>query len=207
VDDIITGNDPQAVTYLIHDLDWEFSLKDLGPLHYFLGLECYCIPSGLFLSQQKYILDLLLRFKMDSVKSVSLPMATSCNLSKVGGTPLSDPFVYQSMVGLYNTLALSDPILPFRWTRSPSSCKLQPMSIRLLSNGSFISNLPFNMAFFSLVTLLFLFRLQTGRVIDDRKSTSGYCIFLVEISFIGARRTLWYDLVLRPSIEACLMLQ
>ena len=33
VDDIIiTGNDPQAVTHLIHELGLEFSLKDLGPL-------------------------------------------------------------------------------------------------------------------------------------------------------------------------------
>ena len=61
VDDIIiTGNDSQAVTHLIQELGREFSLKDLDPLHYFLGVECYRIPSGLFLSQQNYIRDLLL---------------------------------------------------------------------------------------------------------------------------------------------------
>ena len=85
-DIIITGNDSRAVTRLIQELDREFSLKDLGPLHYFLGVECHRTPSGLFLSQQKYICDLLLRLKMDGVKPVS-PMATS--LASLSLTPLS----------------------------------------------------------------------------------------------------------------------
>ena len=60
VDDIIiTGNDSRAVTRLIQELGREFSLKDLGPLYYFLGMECHRTPLGLFLSQQKYIRDLL----------------------------------------------------------------------------------------------------------------------------------------------------
>ena len=52
VDDIIiTGNDSRAVTRLIQELGWKFSLKDLGPLHYFFGVEYHRTPSGLFLSQ------------------------------------------------------------------------------------------------------------------------------------------------------------
>ena len=52
VDDIIiTGNDSRAVTRPIQELGWEFSLKDLGPLYYFLGVECHRTPSGLFLYQ------------------------------------------------------------------------------------------------------------------------------------------------------------
>jgi len=57
---IITGNDSWAITRLIQELGREFSLKDLDPLHYFLGVECHCTPSCLFLSQQKYIRHLLL---------------------------------------------------------------------------------------------------------------------------------------------------
>jgi len=103
VDDIIiTSNDSWPVTRLIHKLGQEFSLKDLDPLHYFLGVECHRTPSGLLLSQQKYILDLLPWLKMDGVKPVSSPMATSCKLSKVVGKFLSDPFVYKVWLGLYN---------------------------------------------------------------------------------------------------------
>ena len=57
---IITDNYPLAVTHLIQELGWEFSLKDPSPLHYFLGVECHRTPLDLFLSQQKYIHDLLL---------------------------------------------------------------------------------------------------------------------------------------------------
>jgi len=60
VDDIIvTRNDSRAVTRLILELGREFSLKDLGALYYFFGIECHRTPSSLFLSQQKYIRDLL----------------------------------------------------------------------------------------------------------------------------------------------------
>ena len=72
VDDIIiAGNDSWAVTLLIQELGREFSLKDLGPLHYFLDVECHRTPSELFLSQQKYIRDLLFQFNMDGVTPVT----------------------------------------------------------------------------------------------------------------------------------------
>ena len=105
VDDIIiiTGNDSRAVTRLIQELGREFSLKDLGPLHYFLGMECHRTPSGLFRSQQKYIRNLLLRLKMDGVKPVSSPIATSCKLSKIVGKTLSTPLFIEVLLGLYNT--------------------------------------------------------------------------------------------------------
>ena len=86
-DIIITGNDSWAVTRLIQELGREFSLKDLGPLHYFLGMECHRTPSGLFLSQQKYVRDLLLRLKMDDVKPVNPKIdGQASNHSKTGQT-------------------------------------------------------------------------------------------------------------------------
>jgi hypothetical protein len=60
VDDIIiTGNSTTAIQQLVHKLNSEFSLKDLGKLDYFLGIEVHHSPSGsLLLSQSKYIKDL-----------------------------------------------------------------------------------------------------------------------------------------------------
>jgi len=55
VNDIITGNDSRAVTRLIQELGWEFSLKGLGPLYYFLVVECHCTPSGFSLSTEVYL--------------------------------------------------------------------------------------------------------------------------------------------------------
>jgi len=76
-------------------------------MHYFLGVECHRTLSGLFLSQQKYIHDLLLRLKMNGVKPVSSPMATSYKLSKVVGKPFSNPFVYWSTVGALQYLSFT----------------------------------------------------------------------------------------------------
>ena len=56
---IITGNNPVVIQAFIKQLADRFSLKDLGPLNYFLGVEAIFISSGLFLSQRKYIQDLL----------------------------------------------------------------------------------------------------------------------------------------------------
>ena len=129
---IITGNDSRAVIRLIQELGLEFSLKDLGPLYYFFGMECHRTLSGLFLSQQKYIRDLLLRLKMDGVKPISSPIATSCKLSKVIGKPLSDAFVYRSTVGTLQYLNFTKSDIAFSVTRLLCSCKLQPMSIGAL---------------------------------------------------------------------------
>lgn len=49
VDDIIVVSSRQeAVPTLLQDLQKEFALKDLGELHYFLGIEVNKIANGIF---------------------------------------------------------------------------------------------------------------------------------------------------------------
>jgi hypothetical protein len=51
VDDIVVASfTPQATTALLQDLKNDFALKDLGELHYFLGIEVKKIASGILLS-------------------------------------------------------------------------------------------------------------------------------------------------------------
>jgi hypothetical protein len=60
VDDmIITSDDPEYIAFVNACLSDQFLMSDLGPLRYFLGIEISCMPEGFFLSQEKYILDLL----------------------------------------------------------------------------------------------------------------------------------------------------
>lgn len=60
VDDIIIiGSSTSAVSHLIAQLRDDFAVKDLGPLSYFLGIQVSHTSKGLFLSQKKYISDLL----------------------------------------------------------------------------------------------------------------------------------------------------
>jgi hypothetical protein len=60
IDDlIITGSNETSIAKLKVDLQRQFSIKDLGKLKYFLGIEMAPSSKGVFLNQQKYILDML----------------------------------------------------------------------------------------------------------------------------------------------------
>ena len=51
-------------------------MKELGPLHFFLGLEAIYSSSGLYLTQTKYTVDLLHCAKFQDVKPISSPTHT-----------------------------------------------------------------------------------------------------------------------------------
>lgn len=73
-DIIVTSNKPSLLCKLITNLNSEFAMKDLGHLHHFLGIEITPFSNGLFLSQSKYVGDLLLREKMLHCKTISSPL-------------------------------------------------------------------------------------------------------------------------------------
>ena len=61
VDDmVITGDDPKYIAFVKARLNEQFLMSDLGPLRYFLGIEVSSTSDGFFISQEKYIQDLLL---------------------------------------------------------------------------------------------------------------------------------------------------
>ena len=63
-----------AVDRLLHQLRDDFALKDLGPLHYFLGIEVSAVDGGLLLSQSKYARELLLKAGLRDCKSMATPL-------------------------------------------------------------------------------------------------------------------------------------
>ncbi|KAL5554009.1 hypothetical protein UlMin_041410 [Ulmus minor] len=82
VDDIIvTGSNREEIEKLITVLNNSFSLKDLGQLNYFLGIEVKTTAEGLHLSQKRYIKDLLIKSKMDNAKPLPTPMVSSLKLT------------------------------------------------------------------------------------------------------------------------------
>lgn len=100
VDDIIvTGSSTSLVSEVIKTLSTRFALKDHGDLSYFLGLEAHRNKSGLRLTQQRYITDLLQRTKMENAKPVATPMCSSKILTAKLGTPMTDPTLYRAAVG------------------------------------------------------------------------------------------------------------
>jgi hypothetical protein len=120
VDDIIvTSSSPAAVNALLQDLGSEFALKDLGELHYFLGVQVTQTKDDLVLSQDQYARDVLRRAGMYHCKPVKTPLATSTKLSVSDGTLLDaeDSSKYRSIVGGLQYLTLTRPDISFAVNR------------------------------------------------------------------------------------------
>ncbi|BFG40530.1 hypothetical protein CerSpe_268040 [Prunus speciosa] len=114
VDDIlITGNDQEQISHLIRRLGTLFSMKDLGKLHYFLGIEVTYDGDCMYLTQSKYALDLLQRTKFVDAKPISTPVSSGQKLSAFVGEPHSDPETYRSIVGALQYLTITRPDLSY----------------------------------------------------------------------------------------------
>ena len=88
VDDIIlTATTTTLLRQLTDRLHAEFALKDLGPLHYFLGIEVVRRADGFFLHQRKYARELLDRAGMLNCKPAATPVDTKTKLSTTDGGP------------------------------------------------------------------------------------------------------------------------
>jgi histone deacetylase 1/2 len=102
VDDIILISSSDAASdRLIVSLGLDFAVKDLGKLHYFLGLEVTHSDRSLVLTQKKYTLDLLCCAGMLDCRTTTAPMSSTDRLSAFEGVLLSfdDATEYCIIVG------------------------------------------------------------------------------------------------------------
>ena len=100
VDDIIvTWNDEKEKNTLKQCLAKEFEIKDLGNLKYFLGIMVAWSKQDIFISQQKYVIDLLRETGMMASKSVATPIEQNHKLSEALGEKKVDRKMYQRLVG------------------------------------------------------------------------------------------------------------
>lgn len=112
-DIIITRSASGAITQVINALTTEFDIKDLGLLHYFLGIQITRAATSLFLSQTKYIKDLLVKSKMFEEKSYDTPCLPYHRLFKEDGEPYSNTKLYRSIVGALQYLTFTRPDIAF----------------------------------------------------------------------------------------------
>jgi hypothetical protein len=114
VDDLlITGcsiSTIAAVKRILHD---RFLMMDMGPLHFFFGLEISQDASGIKLSQAKYARDLLEKFHMTDCKFAPTPFLSGVRLEDGGDTPLVDNTLYRQLVGSLLYLTHSRPDLSY----------------------------------------------------------------------------------------------
>ncbi|VVA38758.1 PREDICTED: poly, partial [Prunus dulcis] len=114
VDDIVlTGSDSNQLSTFIHRLGIEFEIKDLGRLHYFLGVEVSYLPDSVHLAQNKYTLALLKRSNLVECKPATTPTASKTSLSSSHGSPLLDPTPYRQLVGALQYLTFTRPDISY----------------------------------------------------------------------------------------------
>jgi hypothetical protein len=81
VDDLfLTGAEP-LIIQCKRELASKFDMKDLGIMHYHLGLEVWKNHGKIFLGQEKYVVKILQKFGMMDCKSMATPMVE--NLKKL----------------------------------------------------------------------------------------------------------------------------
>jgi isopentenyldiphosphate isomerase len=88
----------------------EFEMSMIRELSYFLGLQIKKLKHGTFVSQDKYIKDMLKKFGMNEAKPISTPTGTNDNLDSDASGNMVDQKLYRSMIGslLYVTASRPD---------------------------------------------------------------------------------------------------
>eukprot|EP00253_Pinus_taeda_P003038 PITA_03038 len=99
VDDLILTGDELLILSCKKDLATEFEMKDLGLLHYFLGLEIWQRSGGLFVSQGKYAREILEKFNMHGCKPVDTPLPGGWRKEDATSGEEVDATVYRQLVG------------------------------------------------------------------------------------------------------------
>ncbi|XP_075104642.1 uncharacterized protein LOC142178819 [Nicotiana tabacum] len=99
VDDILlTGNDLEEIQHIKVFLNTEFKVKNLGNIHYFLGMEILREKEGFIMNQRKFTLDMLQKFDVSHLKPVSSPMDSSSKHDSDDGRPLENPTVFRYLI-------------------------------------------------------------------------------------------------------------
>ena len=168
---------------MLRNLSADFALKDLGDLHFFLGIEVHRRSDGLLLNQEKYVNDLLKRVGMTNCSPCPTPLSTSDTLSLHEGSFLGpeDSSSYRSVVGTLQYLTLTRTDLSFsinkvcQFLHAPTTTHWTAVK-RILRyiNGTRTLGLTFQK---SSSTLLSAFSdADWAGDMDDRRST-GFAIF------------------------------
>jgi hypothetical protein len=92
VDDIVlTGSSPHLLQSIVDRLRFEFAVKDMGALHFFLGIDVKRNDDDFFLSQERYAEEILERAGMTTCKPVATPVDAKGKLSSSDGARLMTP--------------------------------------------------------------------------------------------------------------------
>ncbi|CAL1351957.1 unnamed protein product [Linum trigynum] len=185
VDDLLlTGNNAAFLSAFQSKLSDRFSLKHLGHVHYFLGIEIIPNSAGFLLSQHKYVTDLLTRFQMHEAAPAPTPLASTARLTLADGSSPADATLYRQVLGALQYLVTTRPDIAFsvnklsQYMHSPTSTHWQHVKrlLRYIAGTRTVGlqirrqSLPLSLRIFS--------DSDWAGDVDDRTSTSGFLIYL-----------------------------
>ncbi|GJR02821.1 ribonuclease H-like domain-containing protein [Tanacetum coccineum] len=183
VDDIVlTASFEILLQQIIRSLHQEFAMTDLGPLNYFLGISVTRDSSGLFLSQKKYVVEILDRAHMVNCNPSRTPIDTESKLGS-DGDPVSDPTLYRSLAGSLQYLTFTRPDISYAvqqvclYMHDPREPHFSALK-RILRYVC--GTLDYELQLFSSSTtdLVAYSDADWAGCPTTRRSTSGYCVFL-----------------------------
>jgi hypothetical protein len=98
VDDILlAGNNSDLLKSIKHQLDEAFSIKDLGQLNYYLGIEVLRNTKGIIMTQRKYVLDLIGFAGFQDEKPAKTPLDSRKKLTYTDGDPFPDLYTIEHL--------------------------------------------------------------------------------------------------------------
>jgi hypothetical protein len=161
----------------------KFEMSMMGELNYFLGFQIKQLQEGNFISQTKYIQDILKKFGMKNDKPIKTPMGTNGHLDLDTGGKFVDQKVYRSMIGSLLYLCASQPDIMLSICMC-ARVQANPKEVHLWAVKRIMRYLVYTPKFGlwypkgSTFDFIGYSDANYARCKIDRKSTSGTCQFL-----------------------------
>jgi hypothetical protein len=190
VDDLFLIGEENLITNCKKKLTAEFEMKELGLMHYFLGLEVWQSPKKIFLNQGKYAVEILKRFDMLEFKAMNTPIETKLKLLVDTSSELVDATLYKQIIGSLMYLTNTGPDICFA-VNTLSQYLVEPRRVHLVDAKHVMRYLKGTLEYGLCYTGDHDFRLYGYTDLDwvgsvfDRKSTSRCCFSL------GSAMTSW----------------
>ncbi|GJR15339.1 putative ribonuclease H-like domain-containing protein [Tanacetum coccineum] len=191
VDDIIFGSTKKELCDEFEKLMKDkFQMSSMGELTFFLGLQVQQKKNGIFISQDKYVHEILRKFNYSNVKSASTPIDLEKPLVQDGDAADVDEHLYRSMIGSLMYLTASRPDIMFavcacaRFQVSPKTSHL--LAVKRIFR--YLKGKPSLGLWYSKDSPLELIAYTDSNYAGatlDRKSTTGGC------QFLGNRLIFW----------------
>lgn len=206
VDDmLIAGSNAEEIKQVKVFLSSKFHIKDMGALRYFLGIEVDRSSQGIFLSQRKYVHDLIKEYGMQKCRKLHLPLDSHLKLTADLGEPMECPGEYQTLIGKLIYLTITRPDISYsvhllsKFMHNPTSIHYNS-ALRVLRYLSGTRHQGILLAAKTSAKLTAYCDSDWAGCPNTRRSTSGYCLLLGDspISWKSKRQSV----VARSSAEA-----